>query len=148
MSEQQAPKTGKDHVQCLLGEQIEMRGDLTIAGGLHVDGTILGNVMTPEDKTGRLTLSNSGLIEGNVRVTNADIDGTIKGDITVTEQITLHKNARVEGNIHYRRVEINKGAQINGKMISNNAEPVQNKGGLFSKLIKPTAVPEKEKLAG
>ena len=148
MSEQQTPKTGKDHVQCLLGEQIEMRGDLTISGGLHVDGTILGNVMTRENKTGRLTLSKSGLIEGDVSVTNADIDGTIKGDITVSEQITLHKNARVEGNVHYRRVEINKGAQINGQMISNNALPVENKGGLFSKFVKPVPVADKEQLAG
>ena len=43
-------------------------GDLVFSGGLHVDGTIKGNVMAEEGTTALLILSEFGKIEGEVKV--------------------------------------------------------------------------------
>ena len=36
-------------VTAVVGKNTEIKGDLTFSGGLHVDGTILGNVTGDQD---------------------------------------------------------------------------------------------------
>jgi cytoskeletal protein CcmA (bactofilin family) len=39
------PKTKASKIETLIGNSIEVRGDLIFSGGLHVDGKIVGNVI-------------------------------------------------------------------------------------------------------
>jgi cytoskeletal protein CcmA (bactofilin family) len=50
------------------------------------------------------------------------VNGAITGDVTASERLELASNARVEGNVYYKLLEMSAGAQINGKMV-HRAEP-------------------------
>lgn len=117
-------KTGAT-VDTLIGRQTEILGDVRFAGGLHLDGRIKGNVNCSVDKSASLSVSESGTIEGDVRVPNLVLNGSVIGDVHATERLTLNGKARVNGNVHYRVLQIEPGASVNGQLIHESAEGVQ-----------------------
>ena len=65
----------------LIGQGAVINGDLVFSGGLHVDGNINGNVIAEEGSNAILILSESGRIEGEVKVPNMVLNGEIVGDV-------------------------------------------------------------------
>ena len=87
------------------------------AGGFHVDGHVKGNVDAPADSAATLSVSDSGVVEGSVAVPNVILNGTVKGDILAHDRVELGATARVTGNVYYALIEMEMGAEINGKLI-------------------------------
>jgi cytoskeletal protein CcmA (bactofilin family) len=104
-------------IDTLVGRKSEMLGDIRFAGGLHVDGTVKGNVVAEEDASSVLTLSESGTIEGEVRVPNVVLNGTVIGDVHARQHIELASNARITGNVYYSLIEMAMGAEVNGNLV-------------------------------
>ena len=104
-------------IDTLIGAGTVIEGDVRFKGGLHVDGVIKGQVIALPDVASSLSISNSGLIEGLVRVPNVVLNGSINGDIVASERVELGATAKVSGNVHYGLIEIAMGAQINGKLL-------------------------------
>ena len=104
-------------VDSLIGQQSMIVGDLAFGGGLHVDGTIRGNVETDGDDQATLTLSDRGTIEGEVRVPYIILNGVVNGDVHAFDHVELASGARVEGNVYYRLIEMAMGAEVNGKLV-------------------------------
>jgi cytoskeletal protein CcmA (bactofilin family) len=103
-------------IDTLIGKAARVRGDLEFAGGLHLDGTIIGNVRSDQAPASTLSVSQDGSIEGMVEVPNVRLDGTVKGDIHAHGRVILGATARVEGNLYYGVIEMTLGAQIMGKL--------------------------------
>ena len=61
-------KRSNTRIDSLVGNQTTLNGDVSFAGGLHVNGSILGNVTGDGDAQATLTVSEKGTIEGEVRV--------------------------------------------------------------------------------
>lgn len=105
-------------VDSLIGSRTTIRGDLSFAGGLHVDGRVVGAIVADEDATDAvLMVSAKGRIEGEVRAPHVVIHGEMHGDIIASERVELGAHARVTGNIHYKLLEMSAGAQVNGKIV-------------------------------
>jgi len=103
-------------IDTLIGKAARVRGDVEFAGGLHLDGSILGNVRSDGAPASALSVSQGGSIEGTVEVPNVTLDGTVKGDIRAPGRVVLGATARVEGNLYYGVIEMTLGAQIMGKL--------------------------------
>ncbi|PIQ38268.1 MAG: cell shape determination protein CcmA [Lysobacterales bacterium CG17_big_fil_post_rev_8_21_14_2_50_64_11] len=112
-------------VDTLIGQQVCIRGDVTFSGGLYVEGRIHGAVCAEEGAKAVLTLSEQGMIEGEVRVPVVIVNGQLDGDLYASERIELGVHARVQGNIHYRMVEMAAGAMITGRLIHDELPPKQ-----------------------
>ncbi len=104
-------------IDTLIGHKSVMLGDVRFAGGLHVDGTVKGNVLAEEDDSSVLTLSDSGSIEGEVRVPNVVLNGTVIGDVHARQHIELASNARITGDVYYNLIEMAMGAEVNGNLV-------------------------------
>ena len=104
-------------IQTLIGQHTEIRGDVHFSGGLHVDGVIKGNVVAEPDSNSMLTLSEHGTIEGEVRVQNVVLNGTVLGDVHAEERIELDACSRVTGNVFYNLIEMAIGAEVNGNLV-------------------------------
>ena len=110
-------------VDTLIGRQTEVLGDVRFSGGLHVDGKIKGGVTTlGNDKSAHLSVSESGAIEGDVRVPIIMLNGTVIGDVRATEKLSLAAKARVTGNVHYKLLQMEPGAMINGQLLYEGSE--------------------------
>jgi cytoskeletal protein CcmA (bactofilin family) len=112
-------------VDTLIGRQTEVLGDVRFSGGLHVDGKIKGSVSTlGADKSAHLSVSESGAIEGDVRVPTMMLNGTVIGDVRATEKLSLAAKARVTGNVYYKVLQMEPGAMINGQLLYEGSEPM------------------------
>lgn len=108
-------------IDSLIGRQTELCGDLRFTGGLHVDGTIKGNVSAETDPSSVLTLSEHGTIQGDVKVANLLLNGVVIGDVYAEGQIELASKARITGNVYYTMIEMAMGAQVNGNLVRAEA---------------------------
>ena len=110
----------------LIDAKTRINGDLTFNGGLHLDGTIIGNVAAGSEGSAFLSVSEEACIEGTVDVPNIVLNGLVKGDIHASMHIKLGAGARVLGNVTYTNIETAVGAQINGKLIhkADSAPPI------------------------
>ncbi len=112
-----AKKRKPTKVDSLIGQQSQVLGDIRFGGGLHVDGSIKGNVIADSDEQATLTVSDRGTIEGEVRVPYIILNGLVKGDVHASEHVELASSARVEGNVFYALIEMAMGAEVNGKLV-------------------------------
>ncbi|MGD2082817.1 MAG: polymer-forming cytoskeletal protein [Chromatiales bacterium] len=110
-------------IATVVGQQTRIDGDLSFRGGLHVDGTIRGNVTAEVDEGSALTLSEAGCIEGDVRVPNIILNGTVVGDVYANVRVELAPNAKVVGTVYYRLLEMAMGAEVNGQLVHRDEEP-------------------------
>jgi len=111
-------------IDTLIGSGSILQGDLEFTGGLRVDGHIKGHVSAQDSNNGTLVLSESGVIEGDVNVPHVVVNGTVKGNIASTGHVELQANANITGDIHYKAVEMELGAVLNGGLVSDTSAPV------------------------
>jgi len=103
-------------IDSLIGQNTEIHGDIVFTGGLHVDGKVIGNVEAT-DPGSLLTISDQGVIEGEVNIPNIILNGKVVGDVYATERVELAAQARVNGNVYYNLIEMAIGAEVNGKLV-------------------------------
>lgn len=115
-------KPRSQRIDTLIGGGTRIIGDVHFTGGFHVDGHIKGNVDAPPDSGATLSVSDGGVVEGSVAVPNVVLNGTVKGDILAHERVELGATARVAGNVYYGLIEMEMGAEINGKLIHESRQ--------------------------
>lgn len=103
-------------VDTLIGPQVVIRGDLHFAGGLYVEGRIIGKVIASNGEPAQVTIAETGVIEGEVRAPVVIINGQLVGDAH-GEQVEMHPKARVNGNVHYKVIEMIAGSTLTGRLI-------------------------------
>ena len=111
-------------ITTLIAEGTVIRGDVEFIGGLHLDGMIEGAI-SADGADAVLTLSEKGRVNGEIRASNAVINGRVDGDIVIAERLELASGARIAGNVYYKVLEMAAGAQVNGKMIYQAEAPRQ-----------------------
>lgn len=112
------------HIDSLIGANSEIQGDVIFSGGLHVDGKVKGNVIAAEGNDSVLTLSERGVIEGEVKVPNVVVNGTVIGDVHALSHVELAAQARVHGNVYYSLIEMAMGAEVNGNLVHRSDKSV------------------------
>ncbi|ORU93268.1 MAG: cell shape determination protein CcmA [Cycloclasticus sp. symbiont of Bathymodiolus heckerae] len=110
------------NVSTIIGEGTVIQGDIVYAGGLHIDGKIVGNISVEKGAAATLTLSKLGSIHGNVDVPTVVIDGEVQGDVIASERVQLISNSRITGNVKYNLIEMEVGAEVNGQLLRQQSE--------------------------
>lgn len=117
-----------NHIDTLIGINTNITGNISFSGGLRVDGHIVGNVVATDDEhNSTLVLSDEGSIEGEIKVANIIINGTVIGPIHAQGYLELQAKAKVYGDVHYGSLEIQLGASVEGKMIHQGKLELENK---------------------
>ena len=98
------------NVQTMIGAEAVVNGPIKLRGGIIVYGKVYGDIHT--DGPVRITLS--GEIIGDVQASDAHIGGSIKGNVTVSNRIVLGRKSELKGDLMYRNLIIEDGAQFEG----------------------------------
>ncbi len=104
-------------IDSLVGSNSKMSGDMSFAGGCHIDGTVKGNVSADSESSSILSISEDGIVEGSVIVPYVVLNGTVRGDVYASQRVELGPTARIIGNVYYNLIEMAIGAEINGKLV-------------------------------
>lgn len=87
-----------------------IEGSIKARGNLRIDGKLTGSL----ECQGRVVVGASGIIEGDIRCENAEIEGSIKANITVSDLLSLKSTAKVQGDIVTKKLAIEPGATFTG----------------------------------
>ena len=102
-------------IDTMIGAGSRVDGELHFVGGLRIDGAVRGNVIA--DDAGTLVLSEHGIVEGEIRVAHAVVNGKVVGPIHGSETVELQSKADVSGDVHYRTLEVQIGAIVQGRLV-------------------------------
>lgn len=94
-----------------VGSGTVLTGETTFEAMLRVDGHLKGQVRS---EGGTLIIGATGAVDANIYVGEALVNGSVNGDISATEKLTLGRSARVVGNIKAPRLIIEDGAVLEG----------------------------------
>lgn len=97
----------------VLGSDITFEGNISGAGDLQIDGTVRGDV-----RVGRLTVGETGNVEGNVQADYVEVRGRVVGGVS-GKQIKLISTAYVDGDISHEQLSIDVGAYFQGRCLQS-----------------------------
>lgn len=87
-----------------------IEGSIKARGNLRIDGKLTGTL----ECQGRIVIGASGVIEGDIKCENAEIEGSLKANITVSDLLSLKSTAKVQGDIVTKKLAIEPGATFTG----------------------------------
>jgi cytoskeletal protein CcmA (bactofilin family) len=121
-----------DRRTLVVGRGISVQGVVQDAERLVVEGTVEATMIHATE----LSIAPGGVFKGEVEVEDAEIAGTIDGTLTVRGSLIVRSTGRVLGTARCRRLQVEDGGQITGRMemitdqpqsdlpIRQNVEPV------------------------
>jgi len=111
-----------NRIDSLIGLETRIQGDMVFAGGLRIDGEVIGDVTAQGDKATTLVVSEKARIRGTVRVGHLVLNGTIEGPIHAAQYLELQSKCHVQGDVYYSTLEMHPGAVVVGQLIHVTAD--------------------------
>ncbi len=93
-----------------IAEGTVFSGNITASKGIKINGVVKGSVIC----NGKVIVGKTGVIEGEIKCLNAEIEGTLKSAITVKELLELKSTANLQGEIITGRLSVEPGASFTG----------------------------------
>jgi len=94
----------------LIGTGTKIKGNIQSEGDIRIDGTLIGTIKSK----GKVVVGSTGTVEGEIICQNADISGTVKIKITVSDVLLLKPSAKLTGDIVTSKLAIESGATFSG----------------------------------
>ncbi|MDR2247546.1 MAG: polymer-forming cytoskeletal protein [Treponema sp.] len=100
-------------VNTIIGPNSSVYGDVETGGFTRVDGSLRGNLSA----NGRVVVGEKARMKSNVSGTSVTIGGVVLGNILASEQIIILATALVVGDIITRRIRVDEGCLIQGRVM-------------------------------
>ena len=109
-----------------------VEGTINSGSNLRIDGEFKGNLITK----GRLVVGLKGKVSGTVNCLCCDVEGTLEGDVTVLELLSMKSSSTVQGDLYYGQLSVEAGAKAlgtfrmgvsEGKQVEKQVEKQVNK---------------------
>ena len=94
-----------------------IKGEIIFDNELFVMGEVEGDLNSDSD-VAKLIVSKTGKVEGEIRVPNVVVNGTIVGNVRASENLEITGTARIFGDLHYSTIEIQGGSLITGRLVA------------------------------
>lgn len=107
-----------------MGPNDSLEGKLSYEGHVHVDGRAEGEFRV----TGNIDVAAGAKVKAFLEASNVTIKGDVEGALNARDKLVLVKNARLNGDITVRRLQIEDGASLNGHVRMGDFEH-QGSGG-------------------
>ena len=122
MFDRKKPRAPRKRIDSLIGAGTTVSGDIAFAGGLRVDGKVIGKVTTLDNQPGTLVISEQARVDGEVRVSHVVVNGEVSGSLIANDYLELQAKARVNADVAYRMLEMHFGAIVEGKLMHSEPE--------------------------
>jgi len=101
-------------IRSLIADGNHVEGNVQFTDGLRIDGSIVGNVRSNEEKNSILVISETASVTGEVHADHVIINGSVRGPVYARRMLELQPKARIDGDVHYTALEMHQGAIIAG----------------------------------
>ena len=97
-------------------------GEIKSNADFRIDGYLNGSIIT----SGKVVIGKEGVIEGNIKCLNADIEGKLNGKIEASEILNLKSTSIIEGEVKISKLIVEAGASFNAKCSMKNVSEVKS----------------------
>ena len=99
--------------QNTIAQGTTFNGDLISEGDFRIEGIIIGSLKT----SGKVVIGKTGLVDGVLTCNNADLEGKFKGNLNVSDMLSLRSSAQVEGEVLIGKLSVEPGATFNANCL-------------------------------
>ena len=115
-------------IDSLIGAGTRVEGCIRFTGGLRIDGEVVGGVEAIDGAAAStLVLSEHARVEGPIRVAHLVSNGTVVGNVAISESLEMQLKSRIVGDVEYAMVEMHQGAVIDGHLVHKGSKTVELK---------------------
>jgi cytoskeletal protein CcmA (bactofilin family) len=101
-----------------LGSGDSLEGKLTYAGSINVQGRVEGELRIG----GSVEVASGATVKALVDAASVTVRGDLEGPVTAREKVMLGRSAKLNGDVHAKRLQIEDGASLNGHVRTGSFE--------------------------
>ena len=102
----------------VVGEKIQIRGDLTGEGNIQLMGGFQGTI----ELTGTVIIGESAQVEADIAATDIVVGGHVKGNLIASGRVNLLPTGSVTGNVKTGSIAAAEGASLKGEIEINRRQ--------------------------
>ena len=106
----EANNTNTGAIYNAITQGTKITGKIEVDGDFRVDGEIEGDIIC----NGKVIVGQKALLNGTITCANAEIGGTVNGNLTMSEVLLLQSTSVVTGDIKTKILTIQPNAVFNG----------------------------------
>ncbi|HPQ39200.1 MAG TPA: polymer-forming cytoskeletal protein [bacterium] len=91
-----------------------INGNITGDGDMRIAGCVEGEVLL---KSGKMTVDQTGYVEGKLAVKEVSVAGEVRGEIDATSKVSIAPSGKVICDVKTARIDIAEGAYLCGNFI-------------------------------
>ncbi len=108
-----------------IDEGSEIEGKYSFTGTVMINGKFKGEIIS----TGTLIVGEKATIRATIQAAVVLINGEVTGNVSATERVELHGEARLQGDVDAPKVAIEDGVLFDGQCRMANAKRAESEGG-------------------
>lgn len=97
--------------QATIGRSLVIKGEISGAEALYVDGRIEGKISLPNN---RVTIGRNGIVQANIVAAEVVVMGKVNGNIECSDRIDIRSEGSVTGDVSTIRISVEDGAILKG----------------------------------
>lgn len=114
----QVPMIEMPTIPFVVGEKIQIHGDLTGEGDIQLMGGFRGTI----DLTGTIVIGESAQVEADIAATNIIVGGHVTGNLIASGRVDLLPTGSVTGNVKTGSIAAAEGASLKGEIEINRRQ--------------------------
>jgi cytoskeletal protein CcmA (bactofilin family) len=111
-----APVAEAGPVESVFAAALSIKGDINFEGAIRIEGEIHGRITGQ----GRLTISPTGRVIGDIMSADVVIQGLVQGNVTSLDRLEIAGSAQVVGDLKAARLIVGDGCKILGRLDINS----------------------------
>jgi cytoskeletal protein CcmA (bactofilin family) len=97
--------------QATIGRSLVIKGEITGAEALYIDGRIEGKITLTDN---RVTIGRNGSVQADITAREVVVMGKVTGNIECTDRVDIRSEGVVNGNVLTERISVEDGAVLKG----------------------------------
>jgi cytoskeletal protein CcmA (bactofilin family) len=109
--------------QATIGRTLVIKGEISGAESLYIDGCIEGKITLPDN---RVTIGRNGSVQANITAREVVVMGKVIGNIDCSDRVDIRSEGMVNGDVSTIRISVEDGAVLKGGIQVRSGEQKQN----------------------
>jgi cytoskeletal protein CcmA (bactofilin family) len=97
--------------QATIGRSLVIKGDVSGAESLFIDGRVEGTVSFPDN---RVTVGRNGNVAANINAKEVVIMGKVQGNVECSDRLDIRSEGSLTGDVITHRISVEEGAILKG----------------------------------
>src|SRR5580700_2103996 len=97
--------------QATIGRTLVIKGELSGAEALYIDGRVEGKISLPDH---RVTIGRNGSAQANITAREVVVMGKVNGNIDCSDRVDIRSEGSVTGDVTTMRISVEDGAVLKG----------------------------------